>query len=179
MSVLDATLPFRDTNTPRSRRSSAKASIRSSTDLGGFYLHNHDYLMWKATCFLAAIIGSYSDDMQNSKAIYGQGTYDLSSIIPKLKFTAGARYTWDNEANQAQACPAGWFGAGILHNPGCSPIPVPTNVAANSAFTWNLALNYQLDPNTLLYVSGRRGYRAGSFNGGAANAHFQNTVRNT
>jgi iron complex outermembrane receptor protein len=141
--------------------------------VGGFYLHNHDTYVDGYQVFFLPTSNQYADDRQSSKAIYGQATYDLSSIIPKLKFTAGARYTWDNEANQAQACPAALgLGTGVFTNPACSPVPASIYHAAYDALTWNLALNYQLDPDTLLYVSGRRGYRAGSFNGGAANALF-------
>jgi iron complex outermembrane receptor protein len=139
--------------------------------VGAFYLHNHFTYLAEQLLYVPPITASYQDDTQTSKAVYGQGTYDLSSIDPKLKFTAGARYTWDNESSQSQTCPNGSFSAAYTDNPGCSPVlPVPTDRAPNSAFTWNLALDYQFDPNTLFYVSGRRGYRAGSFNGGAAYA---------
>ena len=141
--------------------------------VGGFYLHNHFTYLTEELLYIPPVTGSFQDDVQTSKALYGQGTYDLSSIVPKLKFTAGARYTWDHEASQSQSCPNGSFSTGFTNNPGCNPaLPVPTNEAPNSAFTWNLALDYQFDPDTLFYVSGRRGYRAGSFNSGLAYAKF-------
>jgi iron complex outermembrane receptor protein len=100
-----------------------------------------------------------------SQALYGQGTYDLTD---KLSFTLGARYTEDNRrqiANQyipsLQQCPP---------PPGQS-FPTGTSdycdIDLSRKFhspTWNVSLQYQLDPDTMFYLASRRGYKSGGFN---------------
>lgn len=78
-----------------------------------------------------------------SKAVYAQGTYDLSSLISGLKLTAGVRDTWDRQVNAT------------LSSAGISGV-----AASSSAPTWTVALDYQLSPATLLYFTSRRGYRS-------------------
>jgi iron complex outermembrane recepter protein len=104
---------------------------------------------------------------QRTQALYGQATYDLSDLwapLDGMKFTAGYRYTWDYRSDASNIyiptsgnqCaertsftePNCWLGSsGQFHAP-----------------TWTLGLDYQLDPQTLLYVTGRRGYKSGGFN---------------
>jgi iron complex outermembrane recepter protein len=100
-------------------------------------------------------------DRDTSKAIFGQFTYDLSDFIPKLKFTGGARYTWDTREQTASEylnTPAVCNLAGVV--PNC----VLRVSAAFRAPTGNLDFDYQLTPNTLLYVASRHGYKSGGFN---------------
>jgi iron complex outermembrane receptor protein len=79
-----------------------------------------------------------------SKALFAQGTYDLSDYISGLKFTAGVRETWDYRLDSAEA-------AGVVTS-------LPSD---SSAPTWTAALEYQAAPETAVYVTSRRGYRAG------------------
>jgi iron complex outermembrane recepter protein len=82
-----------------------------------------------------------------SQALFTQGTYDLSDFISGLKFTAGARYTWDYREDSSQVAPGD---------------PISTAPPANSkAPTWTVALDYQVVPDTSVYFTSRRGYRAG------------------
>ncbi|NWK96199.1 hypothetical protein DM806_11085 [Sphingobium lactosutens] len=88
-----------------------------------------------------------------SKSLFAQVDYHLSQ---KLSMTAGARYTIDdrNVYQYAQS----------------SPTAVALNTGKSATFkkpTWTLSLNYKPDADTLLYVTNRRGYRSGGFNGGA------------
>jgi iron complex outermembrane receptor protein len=88
-----------------------------------------------------------------SRALFAQGTYDLSSFVQGLKLTGGARYTWDT-----------FFGAN------CGP-PAQNCISGythDKAPTWTGTLDYQIVPNTLLYVTSRRGYRGGGSNEGIA-----------
>lgn len=80
-----------------------------------------------------------------SKAIYAQGTYDLSGILSGLKFTAGGRYTWDTRKLD------------LLDG-------TPDLTAKFRAPTYNFSLDYRIDPNVLVYIATRRGYKSGGFN---------------
>jgi iron complex outermembrane recepter protein len=82
-----------------------------------------------------------------SKALFTQGTYDLSDLLTGLKFTAGVRYTWDYREDSSRTAPGD---------------PISTAPPANSkAPTWTAALEYQVIPDTSVYFTSRRGYRAG------------------
>jgi iron complex outermembrane receptor protein len=98
-----------------------------------------------ATFYSVALLTFQSLNWAKRQAVYSQGTYDLTD---KLKFTVGARYTEDNRRQ--------------LTNPETA---TPTDLSAKfSSPTWNLGLEYQLDPDTMLYIASRRGYKSGGFN---------------
>jgi iron complex outermembrane receptor protein len=102
-----------------------------------------------------------SKPYENSKALYAQGTYNLSRLLKGLDFTAGVRYTWDDRAEDDKGGVAGSI---------CTPPPTDCTAtthheAKTSALTWTLTLDDRVTPNTLLYLTARRGYRAGGFNG--------------
>jgi len=87
----------------------------------------------------------------NSRAAFGQGTYDLSRLttVNGLSFTAGIRYTWDVLGNQEE--PQGiFFGA-------------PSQSFQESAPSWQLGLQYQVTNEELLYIVNRGSWRAGGF----------------
>ena len=88
-----------------------------------------------------------------SKALYAQGTYDLAALVNGLGVTAGLRYTWDDRFQCSYVGP--------LSSAHCAV----TSEAKSSALTWTGGLNYELTPETLLYLTSRRGYRAGGSNG--------------
>jgi iron complex outermembrane receptor protein len=111
-------------------------------------------------------------DVQRSRAIYAQGTYDLGAFwsqLEGLKFTGGYRYTWDDRSttykniHETLGCVLG----GVLPNCGSSLD------GTFHAPTWTLGLDYQADGNTLFYVTGRRGYRSGGFNPQAEAGNFE------
>jgi iron complex outermembrane recepter protein len=119
--------------------------------------------------------GLYRPDMivaegsttQRTQALYGQATYDLGSLAPVLsgfKFTAGYRYTWDYRSDVSNIYSLN-AGKNCIERAGA----VFPNCALGKsgqfhAPTWTLGLDYQLSPSTLLYVTGRRGYKSGGFN---------------
>jgi iron complex outermembrane receptor protein len=104
---------------------------------------------------------------ERSQSVYGQGTYDFSDWIPGLKFTAGYRYTWDYRGLDSYKTSGGACGfTDFNFNPVCN-ISVQTRSGDPS---WNLGVDYQITPDTLLYVSGRQGYRSGGVNTQAFNA---------
>jgi iron complex outermembrane recepter protein len=118
-----------------------------------------------------ARMDSITQNKNRSKALFAQGTYDLSSFFAGLSVTGGLRYTWDSQTNVAQG-----------GDPALAPLGVPvvcTEPSSNcgtvlshttdfSALTWTTGLNYQATRNTLLYFANRRGYRAGGANATAA-----------
>ncbi|HEX3598539.1 MAG TPA: TonB-dependent receptor, partial [Lacipirellulaceae bacterium] len=117
------------------------------------------------------------DNGGTSTAIYGSATYNASSWINGLSFTAGGRYTWDHKIADSTTCYAGY----PLFT-GC-PLPLPKsglpsppdtnymNQRANfHAPTWTLAADYQVTDNSMVYATYRRGYKSGGFNSGAGSA---------
>ena len=105
---------------------------------------------------------------ETSEALYGEAVYDLSGIsdaLKNFKFTAGYRYTWDHRTlNETGTKLSG--GCYIATPPACQ-VDVTAPFQSPS---WNLGLDYQADPDTLLYVTARRGYRSGGLNTIIANA---------
>ena len=117
---------------------------------------------------------------QRSEAIFLQGTYDLAAVsdaLQGLKFTAGARYTWDYSSNsnyqhvlaffpgpnKTPLQPDGGPGGKIAANYPCAPC-----IEASHTFqapTWTADLDYQITPDTLVYAKASRGYKSGGFNG--------------
>ena len=85
-----------------------------------------------------------------SKAIFAQGTYSLTD---RLSVTAGGRYTWEHVSltpNPGDIFPAAGF---------------PVEAKDLSDPSWTFSLNYQADPNNLIYFAQRGSFRAGNFNG--------------
>jgi iron complex outermembrane receptor protein len=111
-------------------------------------------------------------DVQRSRAVYAQGTYDLGALASQLdglKFTGGYRYTWDDRSTTYKNIHAtlGCLLGGVL--PNCESSLDGTFHAP----TWTLGLDYQFDASTLFYVTGRRGYRSGGFNPQAEAGNFE------
>lgn len=96
-----------------------------------------------------------------SKAAYGQISYDFSQLsagLDGLSIDVGLRHTKDKSAN----CPVS--GTSIT-------TPIPTEDDCTSGYsaefsktTYNLGLNYQINPDNMVYVVSRTGYRAGGVN---------------
>src|SRR5690606_21556427 len=74
-----------------------------------------------------------------SVAGYAQGTYELT---PRLRATAGLRYTYDNKDFENRVALA----------PGLPDTEIRLS-RADSAWTPRFALDFSLDENTLLYAS--------------------------
>jgi len=107
-----------------------------------------------------------------SQAAFAHGIYDLSDYVEGLRFTAGYRYTWDHITAEER----GTNGVdGVTRNTdgtpnNCSPVIGFDNnchVSAGgnfSSFGWNVGLDEQLTPTTLIYVRSGNAYRPGGFN---------------
>jgi len=110
-----------------------------------------------------------------SQAVYGQFTYDFTD---HFKFTAGARYTQDLRDQIASQ----YIPARAPCEPGV-PFPPPTAglgyclVNESAKFhspQWDVSLQYQLNPDTMFYLTSTRGYKSGGFNNTAPSDSFRN-----
>jgi iron complex outermembrane recepter protein len=114
------------------------------------------------------VFGEPSDSISKyktqSKALFAQGTYNLSSLAEGLSVTAGLRYTWDSQSTENQGAAPGDSAPAICTVPtsNCSYISTPST--SFGALTWTTGLNYQVSHDTLVYFANRRGYRAGGSN---------------
>jgi len=106
-----------------------------------------------------------------SQAAFIHGIYDLSDYVDGLRFTAGYRYTWDHvtseerglkNVDQFQVDPT----TGLLNcTAGINTPDCHTSAGGNfSSFGWNVGLDEQLTPTTLIYVRSGNAYRPGGFN---------------
>jgi iron complex outermembrane receptor protein len=97
--------------------------------------------------------GTLSDTGGATHAIYGQGSLDLSRLLPGLGVTAGYRYTWDRRRASQVNLDAG--GAALA------------SFAARGSWQapgYTLSLTWQATPDVLLYVTDAKGYSSGGFN---------------
>ncbi|MBT3411376.1 MAG: TonB-dependent receptor [Halieaceae bacterium] len=95
-------------------------------------------------------------------AIYGQGTYDLSQMtgVEGLGFTLGLRYS--DEDVEFKRDPDDVF----LVRPPADPTVIYANPLKENfqQTSWTIGLQWQGSDETLLYASSHRGYRSGGFN---------------
>lgn len=92
-----------------------------------------------------------------SKAPYAQVSYNFT---PKIKLTLGARYTWDDLYSQNRQL-YGDFSCANTTN--ADMYCVTTQTAHSAAPTGTLALDYQISPSKMAYLTIRRGYRTGGY----------------
>jgi len=96
---------------------------------------------------------------EESRALFGQATYLL---VDDLKATAGYRETWEDI--QFRYVDDGSV-PGDAHQ--LAGVPVPPTLSEREP-SWTLGLDYELAPQTMLYVVQRGGFRVGGFNGASA-----------
>ena len=100
-----------------------------------------------------------SQTAESTQAVYTQETYDLSDLVDGLKFTGGFRYTWDRRFLASRS-----IIKGFCLTPGADAQCTLSGTGLFHAPTWTIDFDYQLLPETLVYVTSRRGYRSGGFN---------------
>jgi len=117
---------------------------------------------------------TYSDSnyVSRSRAAFAHGVYDLGDFVDGLKFTAGYRYTWD-DISEGQRATTGVNQ--VIRNPAGAPTNCSSLLGADqncytsveahfSSYGWNVGLDEQLTPSTLIYVRSGNAYRPGGFN---------------
>jgi iron complex outermembrane receptor protein len=96
---------------------------------------------------------------EESRALFGQTTYEL---IDNLRATVGYRETWEDIDFR-------YVDDGSVPKDAhqLAGVPLPP-VLSEREPSWTLGLDYQLTPETLLYLAQREGFRVGGFNGASA-----------
>jgi iron complex outermembrane receptor protein len=140
--------------------------------VGGFLEEDHpigsNLTLGTAVGGVTYLEHNYSD---RSQAVFAHGIYDLSDYVPNLRFTAGYRFTYDyvsfveRSLSGVNAVQRGANGAPT----NCGVIGSDRNceVGNNGDFNspgWNLGLDDQITPDTLLYVRAGNAYRPGGVN---------------
>ena len=98
----------------------------------------------------------------SSKAVYAQADW---KVMEKVTLTGGVRRTQDD----IESPPTQSF---LIVSPTLAfPLSAPSVLLKHTfkATTWNVAANYQVDPDLNIYGTVRKGYKAGGFNGTALN----------
>jgi iron complex outermembrane recepter protein len=98
-----------------------------------------------------------------SRSLFAQGSWKFTDA---LSVTAGYRYTWDDRelisANQIQPLTAPAFGCRLTDANGVALNPCRRERDyEDSAGTWLVSADYKINPDTLVYVASRHGYRSG------------------
>ena len=129
---------------------------------GVFYSSQHRFEIIPINIGADVVPGGIADiayayrNRETSKAIFAQFSY---KVTDRLTATVGGRYTWET--------------VGITQAPGNVFGVDPNSAAATqsqklSAPAWTLSLQYQIDPNNMIYFNQRGSFRAGNLNGTVA-----------
>ena len=87
----------------------------------------------------------------NTKAVYTQGTYNLSAVLQGLSFTGGYRYSWDTREQQTSGLDPNTL-VELNYKQGTGHFSAPS---------YTLVLDYQYTPNILFYFNNSKGYSSG------------------
>lgn len=118
-----------------------------------------------AGCLIPPVFRYNFTTDDESRALFGQTTYE---IVDGFHATAGYRESWEivSFAYNHDSVPDDSHYTGVL-NPGAIPTPTPAPLSERKP-SWTLGLDYQLTPETLIYLTQRGGFRVGGYNGTSA-----------
>jgi iron complex outermembrane receptor protein len=122
---------------------------------------------------------SVADETAESKAVYAQTSYDLSSVVDGLSVRGGIRYTRDEESGSSGSYLA--LLSAVNANPSIMPYgqclsnvsgltgllsasPCLSASSSVGTFTYTYGVDYQIAPRAMVYAKMSRGYRPGGFN---------------
>jgi len=122
----------------------------------GFYYQDYQVdTLWPQTYFEVSALTDAFRITNESRAIYAQGTYDLSDLVTDgLKFTTGVRYTWEDVEISQLAKSTYKFGS-------------PDQSETFKEPSYEIGLEYQATDELLSYLKTRGSFRSGGFNGAA------------
>lgn len=112
------------------------------------------------------------DVKSKANALFGQASF---AVTDALKLTAGLRTTRDETSRVGRSTQTVTLANG-------TPV-APTTTLLNNArvesskMNWRFGADYNLDKDTLLYVTAATGYKAGGFFDGVKTATFDNTFK--
>lgn len=153
---IPSTIELLSTQTPRTNNQElhlASGHDQTVTWQGGFYyFHQHipdndSHFRDAATPGAADLVSFLYDNVQDSKAAYGQAGWHIGRVT----LSAGLRYTSDYVAQTDQTSPAD----GIF--------PALDDIKFNK-WTWHAGADWQVTDRNLMYAKADSGYRAGAFN---------------
>ncbi len=115
-------------------------------------------------------LGNLSADLTTkAEAVFAQGTYNLT---PELSVTAGIRYSQEKKGiTSFDALDLGIGGLPLFPPyPGPNPVTSTPYKASKtfSSVTPKFVIQYQVDPQTMLYASYSQGFKSGGFDTGVA-----------
>ena len=113
-----------------------------------------------------SIVGAaFSVDAKDQQTgIFGQATIDLSDwVLDGLKFTYGYRWTESKSERSSRPFNQAELAKGnLVPGPASGDFPAPG--LDDSAPSWTVGLDYQIDDDTLVYLAHRRGFKPGGTN---------------
>ncbi len=126
------------------------------TFITGVYLQNlRTDTLWPQTYFEGAVTATNNFRIETeTQALYGQATY---SLAPALRATAGLRYTRE-EISIEQLSQSDYANPALWQQKQDETFEKPS---------WEIGLEYDLNPSTLTYLKTRGSFRSGGFNGSA------------
>lgn len=130
--------------------------------LGGYYQRIKSHTIFPQSYFglnpllTPASTTSNWKTKDTTKALFAHATFDLGELagLDGLKFSAGGRYAWEKIT--------------AVHQPGGTYFGMLTNPFKDDRASWNVGLEYQANPDLMVYVIARESWRSGGINGSAA-----------
>ncbi len=103
--------------------------------------------------------------INESRSVFAQGTYAIPAF-EGLSFTAGYRHSWDKREllsqNQIQGLGQATLGCRLRNADGSIPNPCRRTTALDGdEGTYTIGLDWQVNAETLVYLTHRHGYRSG------------------
>lgn len=100
-----------------------------------------------------------------SKAIYGQANYE---VTPGLKLTAGLRQTWDDVYRFQQ----NYNATTLVPTTSIGGPGTPNGEGHWNALSYTLGAQYDISPDTMIYVTNSKGYSIGGLQNSAGREKF-------
>jgi iron complex outermembrane receptor protein len=107
--------------------------------------------------------GATAETNGRDNGLYGSGTLDFGDWVHGLSMSGGVRESWSHRNSQQST----YNGSGTLL------VANPSQSTSFQATSYEAGIQYQIAPQTLLYLTNSTGSRAGGFNGPTLPIQFQ------